>query len=87
MTNKATNIFERPENASKFHQNSIRYKYATEIQNMRYAAGLTQNELGRKLKVPQSSIARWEHGGTNITIETLEKIAKAFNKELRIEFH
>ncbi|WP_054699267.1 helix-turn-helix domain-containing protein [Secundilactobacillus odoratitofui] len=70
---KKTNIFEKPGFAKKFHQSSIRYKYAVEIQKLRVEAGLTQIQLGEMIKVPQSSIARWENGGTNITVETLEK--------------
>jgi len=80
------NIIDRPAFAKKFHQSSIRYKYAVEIQTLRAKAGLTQSQLGELMNVPQSSIARWENGGTNITIETLEKIATAMNKELKIDF-
>lgn len=80
------NIFDRPAFAKKFHQSSIRYKYAVEIHTLRAEAGLTQSQLGELMNVPQSSIARWENGGTNITVETLAKIAKAMNKELKIDF-
>lgn len=80
------NIFDRPAFAKKFHQSSIRYKYAVEIHTLRAEAGLTQTQLGELMNVPQSSIARWENGGTNITVETLAKIAKAMNKELKIDF-
>ncbi|MCH5461662.1 helix-turn-helix transcriptional regulator [Lactobacillus sp. LC28-10] len=80
------NIFDKPAFANKFHQSSIRYKYAVQIQTLRAEAGLTQTQLGDLMSVPQSSIARWENGGTNITVETLAKIAKAMNKELMIDF-
>ncbi|WP_203651000.1 helix-turn-helix domain-containing protein [Secundilactobacillus yichangensis] len=80
------NIFDRPAFAKKFHQSSIRYKYAVEIHTLRAEAGLTQSQLGELMNVPQSSIARWENGGTNITVETLAKIARAMNKELKIDF-
>ncbi|KRN21130.1 hypothetical protein FD14_GL001250 [Secundilactobacillus similis DSM 23365 = JCM 2765] len=83
---KVTNMFDKPELAKKFHRNSIRYKYAIAIQRLRMEAGLTQIQLGQRMNVPQSSIARWENGGTNITVETLEKIALAVNKELSITF-
>ena len=86
MLKQTKNIFDRPAFAKKFHQSSIRYKYAVEIQTLRAKAGLTQSQLGELMNVPQSSIARWENGGTNITIETLEKIATAMNKELKIDF-
>ncbi|GAX06139.1 XRE family transcriptional regulator [Secundilactobacillus pentosiphilus] len=80
------NIFDKPAFAKKFHQSSIRYRYATRIHMLRAEAGLTQSQLGELMSVPQSSIARWENGGTNITVETLEKIARAVNKELKIDF-
>lgn len=83
---RSRNIFDKPAFAKKFHQSSIRYKYAVAIQSMRREAGMTQEQLGKTMSVPQSSIARWENGGTNITIETLEKIALAMHKELKIDF-
>lgn len=83
---KTQNIFDKPAFTKKFHQSSIRYQYAMRIHTLRAEAGLTQSQLGELMSVPQSSIARWENGGTNITVETLEKIARAMNKELKIDF-
>ncbi|WP_173021232.1 helix-turn-helix domain-containing protein [Secundilactobacillus folii] len=83
---KSSNIFDKPAFAKKFHQSSIRYKYAVAIQALRTEAGMTQEQLGQIMSVPQSSIARWENGGTNITVETLDKIAQAMHKELKIDF-
>ena len=43
-------------------------------------------ELARKIGTSQSNIARMERGEQNFTTETLQRIASAFKKELKIEF-
>ena len=52
----------------------------------REGAGITQMELARRIGTRQSNISRLEQGDYNFTVEMLEKIAKALNAELKIEF-
>jgi DNA-binding XRE family transcriptional regulator len=49
------------------------------IADMREQAGITQQELARRLKVRQSTVSRMERENANLTLSTLRKIAKALN--------
>ncbi len=49
---------------------------------LRTEAGLTQEEMARRMGTTQSAIARLEAGGTRPTLETLEKLAAAVGAEL-----
>ncbi|KRL20320.1 helix-turn-helix domain-containing protein [Lentilactobacillus kisonensis] len=60
--------------------------FAVQISELRKELGLTQQQLADKVRVPQSTIARWETGDGNITIKNMEKIAKATNKKLTMYF-
>ena len=47
------------------------------IAEARKAAGLTQKQLGAKLKIPQSQISRIERNPDRTTVRTLKRIARA----------
>jgi transcriptional regulator with XRE-family HTH domain len=47
-------------------------------------AGLTQEELVKKLKIKISAISRIENHAENIRLSTLEKVALALGKKLKI---
>lgn len=47
---------------------------------------LTQQELSDLTYIPRSAISSIESGKRNVTIATLERIAKALGKKLVIEF-
>lgn len=59
---------------------------AKEIENNRKELNMSQKELADKLNTKQSNIARFESGSYNPTIDTLKRIANAFNKQLEIKF-
>ncbi|OCC15990.1 transcriptional regulator, XRE family [Dissulfuribacter thermophilus] len=48
-------------------------------------AGLTQEQLAQKLRTKKSAISRIENNAEDIKLSTLEKIAKALGKKLRVE--
>ena len=53
----------------------------------REEAGLTQEELARRIGTKQPALSRLERGGfQKAKIETLQKIAKALNVRLTIQF-
>ena len=49
-------------------------------------AGLTQEELAKRMDAKQSLVARLESGAQNTTIKTLERIAEATGTQLKISF-
>lgn len=57
------------------------------ILRLRKEKKMTQAQMAKKLGTSQSNIARLERGQQNFTIEFLDKIAKIFNKELKISFN
>lgn len=48
-----------------------------QVAKARKAAGLTQKQLGEKLKIPQSQISRIERNPDHTTVRTLKRIARA----------
>jgi ribosome-binding protein aMBF1 (putative translation factor) len=49
-------------------------------------AGLTQQQLAKKMATTQAVIARWEGGRIKPSTRTLEKLAAATGTRLRISF-
>jgi len=58
---------------------------AYQILKLRKQKRMSQAELAKKINTKQSNIARMEMGQQNFTIDTLQKIAKAFERELKIK--
>ena len=56
---------------------TARRRVARQIHDARTKAGVTQPELARRLKTSQAAVSRMESGGQNMTIDTIENIARA----------
>jgi len=56
------------------------------IARARIESGFTQKKLGNEIGTTQSVISRIESGRGNITLKTLEAIAKILKKKLVIRF-
>ena len=56
------------------------------IINLRKKKKISQSKLAEKIGMKQSAVGRIEAGKQNLTVETLQKIAFAFNKELVVGF-
>ena len=52
----------------------------------RSRAGMTQEQLARRMKTTQAVVARLEGGGSRPLTRTLERYAKATGNRLRISF-
>jgi transcriptional regulator with XRE-family HTH domain len=52
------------------------------LKEARLRAGLTQAELGRRVRRSQSQIARWERGDVKPSLETLRELIRACGLEL-----
>ena len=59
---------------------------AYQILQLRKKKKMSQAELAKRIKTTQSNIARIEAGKQNLTTQTLQEIAKAFNYDLKIQF-
>ncbi len=60
------------------------YKLAASLIRLRLAKGLTQEQLAKRLKTKQESIARLESGGSLPSLSTVKKVATALDAELEI---
>jgi predicted transcriptional regulator len=63
----------------------LRYTVIEQLIKLRNSYNLTQSQLANKIGTTQAVISRIENGSTNIGIDFLEKIAKAFNKKVDLQ--
>lgn len=56
------------------------------IIDARKSAGITQKELSQKSGIAQGYISKLENGNANPSIKTLQRLATALGKTLKIEF-
>lgn len=59
---------------------------AYQILQLRKQKRMSQADLAKKIGTKQSNVARMEGGQQNFTTDTLQKIAAAFKRDLKIEF-
>jgi len=62
------------------------FRLASALIEARSRAGLTQEQLARRMKTKQAVIARLESGRVKPSTRTLERIARATGHKLRIGF-
>jgi len=62
------------------------FALASAVIDARNRAGLTQQELARKMGTTQPVVARLESGRTRPSMRTLERLAKATGSRLLISF-
>ncbi len=48
--------------------------------------GITQKELSERTGIAQGDISKMENGSANPSVKTLERVAAALGKRLKIEF-
>ncbi len=61
------------------------FKIGVLLKMAREEAGLTQEQLAERIKTRKSAISRIENHAEDIKLSTLEKIARALGKKLRVE--
>ena len=71
--------------AKDFETGYQEFKIGVMLKMAREEAGLTQEQLAEKLKTKKSAISRIENHAEDIKLSTLEKIAQALGKTLRVE--
>ena len=75
-----------PEYREAYEKLAPEFELAKALIEARLKAGLTQEQLARRMKTTQSVIARLEGGRTNPSTKTLGKLAQATGTHLRITF-
>lgn len=73
-----------PEFRRGFELAGIEMRVALQITRAREKAGLSQKKLAAALKTSQQTVSRIETGGQNLTLETLDKIARALHRQLEV---
>ncbi|MFA5387179.1 MAG: helix-turn-helix transcriptional regulator [Candidatus Paceibacterota bacterium] len=75
-----------PEFKKYYDEYGKQLEISYQILKLRKKKGISQAELAKKIGTKQSNIARIEAGKQNFSINTLEKIAKVFDRSLKIDF-
>jgi transcriptional regulator with XRE-family HTH domain len=76
-----------PEVIKELEENALEYEIKRQIIQLRLEKKLTQKKLAELIGTRQANISRLESGKHyNFSICFLNKIAKATNKKLKIEF-
>ncbi len=70
--------------AKGFDDGYEQFKIGVVLRQAREEAGLTQEELARRLKTRKTAISRIENHAEDIKLSTLERVAGALGKRLQI---
>jgi len=70
--------------AADYDEGYEQFKVGVMLRQARESAGLTQEELARKLKTKKTAISRIENHSEDIKLSTLERVAAALGKRLQI---
>ncbi|PKN68392.1 MAG: transcriptional regulator [Deltaproteobacteria bacterium HGW-Deltaproteobacteria-12] len=81
-------ILERKNKDKKFSEGFDggyeQFKIGVILRQAREEAGLTQDELARRLKTQKTAISRIENHAEDIKLSTLDRVAKALGKQLQV---
>lgn len=82
-------IEERKEKDSEFAKDYNKgyenFKIGAELKQARIEKGITQEQLANILHTKKTAISRIENHAEDIRLSTLEKIASALGKEIRVQ--
>lgn len=78
-------LLENPEVKAEYDRLEPEFKLASMLIEARSRAGLSQNDLARRLGMKQASVARIESGKFNPSVKTLSLYAAATGHDLKIE--
>ncbi|MBM3239418.1 helix-turn-helix domain-containing protein [Candidatus Poribacteria bacterium] len=70
--------------AEGFEEGYEQFKIGVILRQTREKAGLTQEELAKRLKIKMSTISRIEHHAEDVKLSTLEQVATALGKRLQV---
>jgi predicted transcriptional regulator len=75
---------ENPKFKKEWDNLELRYTIIKQLIKLRDTYNLSQTQLAKKIGTTQAVISRIENGTTNIGIDFLEKIARAFDKKVEL---
>ncbi len=75
-----------PDFAKNYEEGFEAFKLGVMLKQARKEAGLPQEELAIKIHTKKSAISRIENHSGDIKFSTLEKIASALGKHLKVSF-
>lgn len=84
LLDKLPKLMNDPEFVDAYEESVEEFALAREIIKARASAGLSQQELARKMGTTQSVVARLESGHHLPSMSTLKKLAKATGTKLSI---
>ena len=88
MSNLKNYISERKKRDKKFaegfDEGYEQFKVGAMLRQARESAGLTQDELARRLKTKKTAISQIENHADDIKLSTLERVAAALGKRLQV---
>ena len=70
--------------AEGFNEGYDEFKIGVILREERKKSGLTQEKLAERLKTTKSAISRIENHAEDIKLSTLERVAKALGKRVKI---
>ena len=73
-----------PEFAENYDTGYSDFKIGVVLRQAREAAGLTQDEVARRLKTKKSAISRIENHADDVRLSTIRRYAKAVGANLQI---
>jgi len=71
--------------ADKFEEGYYYFKIGVLLKQAREKAGITQDEIARKLNLKRTAITRIENHSEDIRLSILEKYANAIGKSVQIQ--
>ncbi|HPJ73010.1 MAG TPA: helix-turn-helix transcriptional regulator, partial [bacterium] len=74
-----------PEFAENFEIGYADFKIGVLLKQIRESAGLTQEEVAKKLNTRKSAISRIENHAEDIRLSTLERFAKALGRRIKVQ--
>jgi DNA-binding XRE family transcriptional regulator len=78
---------DNPKLAKNFWEGYEKFKLGVILKEARLEAGFTQHDIAKKIHTTKSVISRIENHAEDIRLSTLDKFAKALNKNIRISIY